>query len=59
MFILNIEEVNNKKLYSCNKEMSDKLIKNGFNLLSIKDGIYYFLLSEKLKKFIVDGGENI
>ena len=35
--------------YSCRKEVADYLIyKEGFSLLSIKDGIYYFKYNKQL-----------
>lgn len=61
MFILNISDLSKdlSNYYICNKEQSEFLVKNGFCLLSanFKNNQYFFLNTEKLKNFLLKGGE--
>lgn len=52
MFILNIEQLNNKNLYKCDEYESNRLIREGFPLLGIHEDIYYFSLTEDLYNFL-------
>ena len=47
MFIINISDIPKRFLYICNKEQSDKLIKDGFCLLGIERDKYCYYKSKK------------
>lgn len=61
MFIINLDklDINGSNLYICDKHTSEHLIKNGFSLLSanFKKDEYVFMKTDKLIKFIKEGGE--
>ena len=61
MFIINLDElgIDKSNLYICDKHMSEKLLKNGFSLLSSNydENKYIFMKTDKLLKFIMKGGE--
>lgn len=70
MYVLNITDLENTPLYTCDKFMSDELIKNGFCYINIKyenalsnEVEYVYVLTDKLESFLnsifVKGGEEI
>lgn len=59
LFIININQVDKKNLYKCDKYKSNLLQRNGFSLLSIDGDDYYFTMTKELYKFLnPEGGDN-
>ena len=59
MFITNISEFPKKNIYLCDKEMSDKLIENGFSLLGIYGDKYCYYKTKKLLKYLLRNEVNV
>lgn len=59
MFIINIDQMDEKNLYRCNVHKARQLQKEGFSLLSIDDEDCIFFMTDALRKFLgPEGGEN-
>lgn len=59
MFIININQMDEKNLYRCDAHKARQLQKEGFSLLSIDGEDYIFFMTEALCKFLKpEGGEN-
>lgn len=59
MFIINIDQMDEKNLYRCDVYKARQLQKEGFSLLSIDGDDYIFFMTEALCKFLKpEGGEN-
>lgn len=59
MFIINIDQVEKKKLYKCDVYKSNILQRNGFSLLGIDGEDYYFVMTDKLYNFLnPEGGDS-
>lgn len=56
MYICNIESIDDKFLYKCNKSIAMHLIKEGFMYCSKKNDIYYFYKTDSLLKQIAQKG---
>ena len=50
MFVTNVETLEN--VFKCKKAMAKYLMSNSINILSIKDGMYYFNSTSKVEKLI-------
>lgn len=57
MFINNIQDLAHTELFYCDQNTSDLLQKNGFSILSIQHGEYIYVLSDKLKEFLIIQGK--
>lgn len=59
MFIININQMDEKNLYRCDVHKARQLQKEGFSLLSIDGEDYIFFMTEALYEFLKpEGGEN-
>lgn len=56
MFIINIEDINKKNMFICNKEYSEYLNSNGFCLLGIDKEKYFYYKTDELNFFLRRNG---
>ena len=58
MFVINVNQIDKKKLYKCDLHMSNMLQRNGFPLFSIEKDDYFFVKTKELCNFLnLEGGE--
>lgn len=61
MLITNIKKFVNTHLFSCKKSIHEELLFKGFEPVYVEDGVYYYILNDKLKEVLNNllGGETI
>ena len=58
MFILNINDFDEKNLFKCDKHLANILMQHNIPLLGIYKDKYYFTNSEKIQSIVSKGSES-